>query len=423
MTAINVKGFHSSRGIGAVYSGIVILGGKRTPFGDFTKTLSRINPVELGILASRAAIESCGIKGEDIDQVIFGNVAQSGPDAYYLVRHIGLYSGVPVDRPALLVNRICGSGFETIIHAAEQIYLGKADVVLTGGTENMSLNPTAAYGLRMGHDMGQPGLVDTLYEELYDPACGFYMGETAENLAQKYNITREEVDRFAFQGQQNYSRAKAAGFFDDEIVPVRSCTFERESLKPRKLKLPRGVEELRCDEHPRETTMEKMAKLGPVFKKDGVHTAANCSGIVDGAAAVIVASEEAARRLGIKPIGRLLASASVGVPPEIMGIGPAPAIKNIIDISGKSLAEIDYFEINEAFGAQCLAVVKEAGLDLGRVNVNGGAIAMGHPLAATGTRLTLTMLRQFGATNKNLGIASACIGGGQGTAILVERYK
>jgi acetyl-CoA C-acetyltransferase len=416
-----IKGFHSSKGIGASYKGIVILGGKRTPFGAFMKTLARVNPIDLGIAAARAAIESCGIKGTDIDQVIFANVAQSGTDAYYLARHIGLYSGVPVDRPALMVQRICGSGFETIIHAAEQICLGKADIVLAGGTENMSLNPTAAYGLRMGHDMGNPRFVDTLTEELLDPSCGITMGLTAENLAEKYGITREETDRFAFQSQENYKKAKAAGFFNDEIIPLTSCKLEMPPFAPRKITLPKGVEILKEDEHPRETTLEKLAKLSPVFKKDGVQSAGNSSGIVDGACAVIVASEEAAKKLGVHPIGRLLASSSVGVPPEIMGIGPSPVIHRVLEIDGKSLPDVDYFEINEAFGAQCLSVIKDSALDPDRVNVNGGSIAIGHPLAATGTRLTLTLLRQINKYGKKIGIASACIGGGQGTALLLEK--
>jgi len=415
-----IKGFHSSTGIGALYDGIVILGGKRTPFGDFTKTLARVNPIDLGIAASRAAMESIGIKGTDIDQVIFANVAQSGPDAYYFARHVGLYCGVPIERPALMVQRICGSGFETIIQAAEQIANGKADIVLAGGAENMSLNPVAAYGLRMGHDMGNTGFIDTLTEELIDPAVGITMGQTAENLAEKYAITREETDKFAIQSQSNYKKAKSEGFFNDEITPLKSCQFDMGSLKPRKIKLPKGIDELKDDEHPRETTLEKLAKLPTVFRKDGVQTAGNSSGIVDGACSVIVASESAAKKLGIQPIGRLLASASAGVPPEIMGIGPAPAIRLLFEHSGHALSEIDYFDINEAFGAQCLAVQKEVGFNPDRLNVNGGAIAIGHPLAATGTRLTLTLLRQLNRSNTKLGIAGACIGGGQGTVLLVH---
>ncbi|MCP4152118.1 MAG: acetyl-CoA C-acyltransferase, partial [bacterium] len=313
---IELNGFFSPEGIGARYGGIVILGGKRTPFGGFTKTLAHVNPIDLGILAARGALDSCNVKGSDIDQVIFANVAQSGPDAYYLARHIGLYSGVPVERPALMVQRICGSGFETIIQAAEQIAMGKADVVLAGGTENMSLNPTAAYGLRMGHQMGNTGFIDTLWEELYDPACGFTMGQTAENLAEKYGIGREETDAYALQSQERYAKAKEEGFFDDEILAVRSCKLEQQGLKPRKVKLPRKVEELNHDEHPRKTAVEKLAKLPAVFRENGAQTAGNSSGIVDGACAVIVASEKAAQRLGVTPIGRLLASASAGVPVE-----------------------------------------------------------------------------------------------------------
>lgn len=419
---VRIRGCHSGGGVGAAYDGIVILGGRRTPFGGFARTLCGVNPIDLGIVASRETLASCGITGADIHQVIFANVAQSGTDAYYVARHIGLYSGLPVNRPALMVQRICGSGFEVIIQAAEQICLGKAGVVLAGGTENMSLNPTAAYGLRNGYELGKPGFVDTLWEELYDPACGLVMGQTAENLAVRYGISRETADRFALHSQEKYRRALKSGFFDEEIAPVRNGEISGNSFKSREIALARGVEVLRCDEHPRETSLEKLAGLAPVFKKDGVQTAGNSAGIVDGACAVAVASEEAAGRLGVRPIGRLLASASVGVEPEIMGIGAAAAIKGVLDIGGKKPADIDYFEVNEAFAAQCLAVLKEAGLDEGQVNVNGGAIAVGHPLAATGTRLALTLIRQLGISRTRLGIAAACIGGGQGTAILLENY-
>lgn len=414
-----MKGYHWNEGIGASYDNIVILGGKRTPFGAFCKSLARINPTDLGILAAKAAIADSGVNPTEIDQVVFANVAQSSVDAFYVPRHVGLYCGVPHERPALLVQRICGSGFESIIHAAEQISMGKADVVLAGGTENMSLNPVVSYGARLGHDLGKPGFVDTLWESLMDPAAGCSMGQTAENLAKKYGITREEVDAFALTSQERCAAAQERGFFDGEIAPVSSCVLEAAGVSPRKVRLPRKVEQVAADEHPRQTTLERLAKLYPVFDKQGVQTAGNSSGIVDGACAVVVASEEAAKRLGATPIGRLLASSSTGVPPEIMGIGPAPAIRKIYEISGIAQDEVDCFEVNEAFGAQCLAVQKELGLDQAKLNVNGGAIAIGHPLGATGTRLSLTVLRQLKDTGAKLGVASACIGGGQGTALLL----
>ncbi len=414
-----MKGYHWNEGIGASYDNIVILGGKRTPFGAFCKSLSRINPTDLGIIAAKGAVADSGVNPSDIDQVVFANVAQASIDAFYLPRHIGLFSGVPMGRPALLVQRICGSGFESIIHAAEQISMGKADVALAGGTESMSLNPVVSYGARMGYDIGRPGFVDTLWESLMDPAAGCTMGQTAENLAKKYNITREEVDAFALVSQERCAAAQERGFFDGEIAPVTTCVLEAEGVTPRKVRLPRKVEAVTKDENPRQTSPERLAKLYPVFDKQGVQTAGNSSGIVDGACAVVVASEEAAKRLGADPIGRLLASSSAGVAPEIMGIGPAPAIRKIYEISGTAQDDVDCFEVNEAFGAQCLAVQKELGLDHAKLNVNGGAIAIGHPLGATGTRLSLTVLRQLNDTGAKLGVASACIGGGQGTALLL----
>jgi len=413
-------GFYGDGGIAALYEDVVILTGKRTPFGDFCKSLARVNPTDLGIVAARAALGEAGIRPDSVHQVAFANVNQSSADAYYLPRHIGLYCGIPQDRPAVLLQRICGSGFETLIYAAEQIVLGKAGIVLAGGTENMSLNPTAAYGLRLGHDLGNPGFVDTLWASLLDPACGCTMGQTAENLAQRYGISREEVDRFALESQERYFHAAEEGFFGGEIAPVRGGKIEQEGLRPRRIQLPRGVEEVTADEHPRQTSLEKLAALPPVFRKDGVQTAGNSSGIVDGAAAVVVASRKEAEMLEQKPLCTVVASATVGVAPDIMGIGPAPAIRRVLEVAGLRLDEIDLFEINEAFGAQCLAVLKELELPVEKVNVNGGAIAIGHPLAATGTRLVLTLARQLRKKGKTYGIASACIGGGQGTAVLIR---
>ena len=420
---MNAIGHVWEEGFGAVYEGIVIVGGRRTPFGAFCKSLARINPTDLGILAGREVLKDSGVDPACVDQVAFASVAQSGADAYYLPRHIGLYCGVPKERPAVLLQRICGSGFETVIHAAEQIALGKARIALAGGTESMSLNPTAAYGLRLGHDLGKPGFVDTLWATLNDPACGCTMGETAENLAKLHGITREEVDRFAASSQEKYFLARERGFFDGELFPVRPGALEGPApLQPRKVAMHGGAEELAQDEHPRRATAEKLAKLPPVFGKGGVQTAGNSSGIVDGACALVVASEEAARKQGLKPLGRLLASVTVGVSPEVMGIGPAPAIRKLLAMTGTAAADVHSFEINEAFGAQCLAVIKDLQLDPAKVNANGGAIAIGHPLAASGARLTLTLLRHLSQSGGRMGVASACIGGGQGTALMVAPY-
>ncbi|RMF80322.1 MAG: thiolase family protein, partial [Nitrospirae bacterium] len=351
-----------------------------------------MNPTDLGIVAAQAALEATGVPPEAVDQTVFANVAQAAEDAYYVPRHVGLYAGVPLERPALLVQRICGSGLEAVVQAAEQICLGKADVVLVGGTESMSRNPVAAYEIRMGFELGRPGFVDTLWATLMDPAAGCTMGETAENLARRYGLSREEVDAFALASQERYAAARDRGFFDGELAAVPAGEIPAPGgLPPRRIRLPRGVERVERDEHPRATSMERLASLRPSFRKDGVQTAGNSSGIVDGACALVVASEAAAARLGARPLARVVASASVGVPPEIMGIAPAPAIRRLAELAGVAVADIERFEINEAFGAQCLAVLRELELDHGRVNVNGGAIAVGHPLAATGARLILTL--------------------------------
>lgn len=417
---MQVTGYHGPDGIGAVYEDVFLVTGKRTPFGDYARSLARVSPTDLAIIASRGAIRAAGVEPAAIDRVIFANVGQSSADAYYLARHVALYCGLPYERPAMMVQRLCGSGFESLIQAAEQIALGKGRLILAGGTENMSLNPTAAFGGRLGHELGQPGFVDMLWASLLDPACGCTMGQTAENLAEKYRIPREEVDRFALASQEKTFAAQRRGFFEEEIEPVRRGALEQAPYQPRPVKLPRGVTEVTQDEHPRETSLDKLAQLPPVFRKNGVQTAGNSSGIVDGACAMLVASGTAVRELGLKPLGRLVASATAGVSPEIMGIGPAPAVRIVLKLTGRKLSELPAIEINEAFGAQCLAVVKELDLDPNKVNPNGGAIAIGHPLAATGTRLTLTLLRHMREQNLPWGIATACIGGGQGTAVLVE---
>jgi acetyl-CoA C-acetyltransferase len=420
--AAKAHGFQGGGGgFGARYEGIVVAGAKRTPFGEFMGAFARVNPTDLGIVAARAALAQSGLGGRDVDQVIFANVAQSGPDAFYLPRHVGLYAGLPHGTPALLVQRICGSGFEAIIAGAEQIALGKARAVLCGGTESMTRNPIASYGARSGVEMGRPDFVDTLTAELLDPSVNFSMGQTAENLAKKYGITREETDAHALRSQERALAAQEAGRLAEEIAPVAAETLEGEGLQPRKLQLPKKMEKLERDEHPRKTNAEQLAGLRPVFAKDGVQTAGNSSGIVDGAAAAVVCDEAFARERGLLILGRIVASATAGVDPSLMGIGPAPAVKLLTEHAALKLEQVDLVEVNEAFGAQFLSVVKDLGLDIEKTNVNGGAIALGHPLAASGTRLVSTLLYELGRRKARYGLASACIGGGQGTAVLVER--
>jgi len=404
----------------AAYDDVWLVDGLRTPFTDYTSALAGVSATDLGIFAARALFERSGVPATDVDAVIAGSVAQTSFDAYYLPRHIGLYSGVPVGVPALLVHRLCGTGFETILTAADQIALGKVEVALCVGTESMSRNPIAAYSHRSGFRMGQLEFKDFLWEATLDTASNTRMGDTAENLARRYSIGREEVDRFA---EQSFHRAMAgweSGFFAGEVAPVTPQTWTLEGYQPRGIKLPRNVTRVERDEHVRASTFETLQGLKPAFGKDGVQTGGNSSAIVDGAAAVLVASGVYARAKGLKPLARIVGGATVGVPPEVMGIGPAPAIRALLQRLGLKQKEIDRFEINEAFGAQYLAVEKELGLDRAQVNVNGGAIAIGHPLAASGVRLTTTLARELQRSEGKLGISSACAGGGQGIAILLR---
>jgi acetyl-CoA C-acetyltransferase len=415
-----LQGFRGKEGgFGARYDGVAIASGQRTPFGKFMGAFARVSPTDLGILAARAALERSGFTGAEVDQVVFGNVAQAGPDAFYLPRHIGLYAGVRRDAPAVLVNRLCGSGLEVLAAGAEQIGLGKARVVLCGGTESMTRNPIASYGSRMGVEMGRVDFVDTLTAELHDPACGLSMGQTAENLARRYGLSREDVDAFALRSHDRAWTSWESGRYADEIAAVVPGKLAGDGLQPRKVALPRKVERIDRDEHLRRTDGPQLAGLSPVF--DGVQTAGNSSGIVDGAAAAVLCDADLVAERGLEPLGRLAASATVAVDPDVMGIGPAPAIRLLLDQTGLGLGDIDLFEINEAFGAQALAVERELGLAPDRLNVNGGAIAIGHPLAATGTRLVVTALYEMKRRGAGRGIASACIGGGQGIALLVER--
>lgn len=389
---------------------VVILGGARTPMTDYTGALKDISALELGAIASRSAFEKTGVKPEWIEHVVVGNVLQTSSDAIYGARHVALKAGVPQEVPALTVNRLCGSGIQAAVNGAQLIQLGEAGMVLTGGIESMSQAPHIMRGLRTGLRLGQGKLEDSLYEALLDPYCGLFMAQTAEKCAAKYNISREEQDAYAIRSQQTAAAAWAAGKFAVEIAPVE--------IKSRK-----GVTVIDRDDHLRpETTMEGLAKLPAAFSKDGTVTAGNASGIVDGGAALILSSPAAAKDKGLTPLGRIVTWAYVGVDPSYMGMGPAPATRLALSRAGMTLDQIDLIEVNEAFAGQYLAVEKELGLDRNKTNVNGGAIALGHPLGMTGTRLLLTLTHELGRQKKKYGLATACIGGGQGIAMIVERF-
>jgi acetyl-CoA C-acetyltransferase len=398
-----------------------LLGGVRTGFADYNGVLGLVSPIDLGIKVARALFERTKIPPADVGSVIAGSVAQASFDAYVLPRHIGLYAGVPINRPAVLVQRVCGTGIEAISQAGDAIALKKIDLGLCVGTESMSRNPVAAFTHRGGFRMGQVEFKDFLWEALLDPATGLTMGGTAESVARMHKITREEADRFA---ELSFSRAVAAQkscFLSGEIAPIVSESFELEGYKPRHIQLPKGVEGFRTDTHVRPSPYEVLAKIRPAF--GGVQTGGNSSAVVDGAAAALVGSGAYAKSRGIEPLARVAAAATVGLPPEIMGLGPVPAIRKLLDGVGLSQDAIDRFEINEAFAAQVIGVERELRLDKNKMNVNGGAIAIGHPLAATGIRLALTLARELRQSNLRYGIASACIGGGQGIAMLLENTR
>jgi acetyl-CoA acetyltransferase family protein len=387
---------------------VFVIGGARTPMTDYVGALRDISAIELGAIAARGAFDRTGIKPEWVDHVVVGNVLQTSSDAIYGARHVGLKAGVPVDVPALTVNRLCGSGIQAAVSGAQMIRLGEAGVVLTGGIENMSQAPHVIRGLRTGLKLGQGRLEDYLWEALLDPYCGCTMAMTAENCAAKYGISREQQDCYALRSQQLADKATREGRLVEEIVPVE-------------IKTKKGVQVVDRDDHMRpETTLDVLAKLPPAFKKDGTVTAGNASGIVDGGAALILASREAVDRYGLKPLGRLVAWAATGVEPSLMGMGPAPATRKALAVAGLPLDDVDLVEVNEAFAGQYLAVERELGLDREKVNVNGGAIALGHPLGMSGTRLLLTLLLELRRRGKRRGLATACIGGGQGIAAVVE---
>jgi acetyl-CoA acyltransferase 2 len=390
---------------------IVFLSGVRTGFGSFGGALKDLSATDLGTVAARAAIKRAGIAAADVDHLVLGNAMQTSADGAYISRHVALRADCRIETPALTVNRLCGSGFESIVQGAQQILLGESRVVLAAGSESMSQAPHVLRGLRWGVKLGQsPPLEDLLWQGLTDAHCGCPMGITAENLAVKYGISRQEVDGFALRSQRAAKSAWDAGWFAAELCPV--------PLPNRKT---RQTEPWAADEHMRpETTPEGLAKLAPVFRKDGVVTAGNASGIADGAAACVVASRAFADERGLRPIGRLVSWGVAGVPPEIMGIGPAPAARQALARAGMTLAQMDRIEVNEAFAAQYLAVEKELGLDRGLTNAEGGATAIGHPLGASGTRITVHLLHTLRRIGKRFGLGSACIGGGQGIAVIVE---
>jgi acetyl-CoA acetyltransferase family protein len=388
---------------------IVVLGGARTAFGTYGGALRDVSATDLGVIAAKGALERSKVPAAKIDQVIFGNVLQTSGDAVYLARHIGLKAGAPTEAPALTINRLCGSGLQAILLAAQEIQLGQADFVLAGGAEAMSMAPHMIRGARWGLPLGEQKLEDYLWVALVDSYNGLGMANTAENLGRKYGISRHAADEFAYRSHMLAAKARESCRFSEEIVPVE-------------VKTKKDVTVVDKDEHIRpDTNLESLGKLVARFEKDGTVTAGNASGINDGAAAVVVASAEAAQQAGLKPIARIVSGGVCGVDPDIMGIGPAPSSRQALKRAGLTIADMDLVEINEAFATQYLAVEKDLGLDREKTNVNGGAIALGHPLGASGARLALTLITELGKRNGKYGLASLCIGGGQGIAAVFER--
>ncbi|MCP4918967.1 MAG: acetyl-CoA C-acetyltransferase [Proteobacteria bacterium] len=401
-------------------SDIVFLSGKRTPFGTFMGALSRFSANDLGVIAGNAAVEQAGIAATDLDHVIFGNVLQTSGDAIYHARHVGLRVGTSIETPAVTVNRLCGSGFESLIQAAHRLKLGEATMVLAGGAESMSQAPHVVRGSRNGFKLGHAEFTDTLRECLNDTQAGCEMALTAENLGEKYGISREQADDYGFRSQTAWKAAHEAGRYDDEITPV--------TIKSR-----RGDTVVSVDEHPQLSPLapakfrdrfgrESMARLRAIFKKDGTVTAANASGINDGAGAMVMTTAAIAQERGLSPLGRLVGYGVAGVEPKYMGIGPVDAIKKALEHAGLGIADMDLIEINEAFSTQYLACEKVLEINREITNVNSGGVAIGHPLAASGTRITTHLLYELKRRGKKFGVGSACIGGGQGIAVVVEAY-
>ena len=390
---------------------VVIVAGARTPMARYTGAFSDISAIELAAVASKEAIRRSGVDPGEFDHAIFGNVIQTSADALYGARHVGLKAGLRVETPAVTVNRLCGSGIEAIAQAAQRLLLDEANMVLAGGMENMTQAPFVIRGLRNGLRLGGGALEDSLMAGLTDTYCGLPMALTAEKLAEQYGITRKDADAYALRSQQ---AAEAA---------YKTCRM-KEELTPVEVKQGKKTMVMSEDDHRRpETTMEILEKLPPSFKKDGIVTAGNASGIVDGAAAVVVTREKTAKERGLKPLGRIVAWAAAGVDPNIMGIGPVPSTQKVLKAAGMTLEQMDRIEVNEAFSAQYLAVEKALGLNRDKTNVNGGAIALGHPLGATGARLVITLLNELRRHGLRYGLATACIGGGQGIAMIVEAIR
>jgi acetyl-CoA acetyltransferase family protein len=390
---------------------IVFLSAVRTPFGTYGGALKDISAIDLSVLASKAALERAGVDPSDVAHTIFGNVLQTSTDAAYFARHVALKAGCSNDSSALTVNRLCGSGFQAVISGAQEIMLGDGEVCLTGGGESMSQAPHVARGIRFGTPLGSsPALEDTLWSALTDTVPNMKMGETAEKLATQYKLDRGCVDGLALRSQQLARDAWAAGVYDDEVIGVQ--------VKNPKT---RQMEEFRRDEHMRpETTAEALAKLKPVFNPNGVVTAGNASGIGDGAAALVIASADYAKRKGLRPLARLVSWGVAGVDPSIMGIGPVPSSRIALRRAGLSLEQMDLVEVNEAFAPQTCAVERELGIQRERLNVHGGAIALSHPLGASGARITAHLVHSLRAGGKRYGLGTACVGGGQGVAVVIE---
>jgi len=388
---------------------LVILAAKRTPFGTFGGALKDVSATDLAVHAAKAAIAQAGAPTDDYGHVVVGNVAQTSPDIIYMARHVGLKAGLPERMPALAVNRLCGSGFEAVVQAAMMIETGQADVVLAGGTESMSQAPLLLRGTRWGFPLGKPPPTeDMLWSALTDALAGMPMAMTAEKLAEQYKLTQDEVDAYAVNSQRRWAAAQEAGRFAQELAPME-------------VKGKKGPVPFDRDEHPRpDTTVEGLKKLPKVFKKDGVIHAGAASGICDGAAMLVVASRAYAEKKGLKPLARLVNWGHAGVDPTIMGIGPVPAIQNALRRAEAKLSDVDLFEVNEAFAPQVLAVAKELGLPADRLNVDGGAIALGHPLAASGARITAHLVYELARRGAKTAVGSACIGGGQGIAVVLE---
>lgn len=397
-----------------------LLAGIRTPFIDYMQAFALVSPTDLGIKVAREVIARAQIDTNEVGTVNASSMAQTSFDAFLLPRHIGVYAGVPAHVPSHLTQRVCGSGIEIISQAADALMLGRTSLALCVGAESMSRNPIVAYTHRAGFRLGKPvEFKDFLWEALLDPSIGMTMGGTAENLARRYDISRAEADEYAARSFERALRAQANGFLTGEICVVSNETFEIPGLEPRSLKLSGKEKQVEKDSHIRPTPLDVLAGLRPAF--GGVQTGGNSSAIVDGAAAVLVASGDYLKRHSAKPLARIVAAAAVGVPADVMGIGPVASIRALLAETGLALPDIDRIEINEAFGAQVLACVRELGIEESKLNVNGGAIALGHPLGATGPRLVLTLARELQREGLRYGIASMCIGGGQGIAMLLER--